>query len=258
MPRFFVPAAQVAGGRARIEGDDASHLARSLRAAPGERLVLADDAGMEHGVLLDGVSPSLVTGVVCWSRRLTGEAQVEVHVVQALPKDGMDELVEALAEAGASALWPALTRRTVARPDAQRAAHRVARWQAIARSAAMLAGRGRVPVVHAVVSLPAVLQALPADARLLVCVPSADVAVSQLQPGPRAGDRVAVVIGPEGGFDAEEIELLRERGAQLVHLGPRVLRARLAGVVALTALLASSGDLDSPVAEWPSAEVAAP
>lgn len=255
MPRFFVSAAQVGGGRACIEGDDAAHLARSLRAAVGERVVVADDVGMEHGVRLDAVAAERVEGAVEWSRPLTGEPALEVHVVQALAKDGMDDLVEALAEVGAAAVWPVLTQRTVARPDARRATHRVERWQAIARNAAGLAGRGRPPQVHAVRDLHQAVAALPARTRVLVCAPHGGRQLTQAA-GPAS--RIAVVIGPEGGLDDEEIARLRSTGGEVVHLGPRVLRARLAGVVAVSTLLALSGDLDTPVAGWAATEVAAP
>jgi len=259
VPRFFVPAAHVAGGRARIEGDDAAHLARSLRAAVGERVVVADDAGSEHGVVIDVVGGERVEGAVEWSRPLTGEPGLQVHVVQALAKEGMDELVEALAEVGAAAIWPALTERTVARPDARRAAHRTERWQAIARNAAGLAGRGAVPRVHALRPLGDVLAALPAGTRVVACSVDAVQPLARLAPAPRAGERIAVVIGPEGGLSADELSALRHAGASLAHLGPRVLRARLAGVVATCTLLAAAGDMDPAAAPWPaSSEVGAP
>lgn len=251
MPRFFVPAAQVSGTTVWIAGDDAAHLARSLRAAPGECVVVVDDAGMEHGVRLRAVSAERIEGDVEWSRPATGEPRVDVHVVQAIAKDGMDELVEALTEVGATAITPVLTQRTVARPDARRAAHRVARWQAIARSAAGLAGRARPPVVHAVQELDAALSALPAKTRVLACTVDAGVALAQLDPPPRAGERIALVIGPEGGLDAADLAVLRQRDAGFVHLGPRVLRARLAGVVAVSLLLGAAGEMDSPLTGWP-------
>jgi 16S rRNA (uracil1498-N3)-methyltransferase len=251
MPRFFVPAGQVAGGRVRIDGDDATHLARSLRAAPGERIVVADDGGTEHSVMLTAVSAAAVEGDVEWSRPATGEAAVEVHVVQAIAKEGMDELVEALAEVGAASIRPVLTRRTVARPDARRAQHRVQRWQAIARNAAGLAGRGRPPEVHAVADLAGALAQLPGAARLLACTVDAGVSLARLAPPPRAGDCVALVIGPEGGLDSADLSLLRDAGATCVHLGQRVLRARLAGVVAVSVLLAAAGEMDAAVASWP-------
>ncbi len=251
MPRFFVPAAQVAGGRVLLDGDDAAHLSRSLRAAPGERIVVADDSGTEHGVRLLAVSPQQVEGEVEWSRTATGEPRCAVHVLQAIAKDGMDEVVEALAEVGAASILPVLTRRTVARPDARRAEHRVQRWQAIARNAAGLAGRGVPPVVHAIAELPAALDALPPLTRVLVCALDGAVALARLDPPPRAGEAVAMVIGPEGGLDGDELDMLRRRGATVVHLGPRVLRARLAGTVALSLLLARAGDMDDAVMPWP-------
>jgi 16S rRNA (uracil1498-N3)-methyltransferase len=240
MPRFFVPAAAVHDGRAAVEGEDAAHLARSLRAAPGERIVVVDDAGAEHGVVLDSVAPARVEGAVEWSRAASGEPRLEVHVVQALAKDGMDELVEALAEVGAAAIWPVVTRRTVVRLDARRAEHRVQRWNAIARNAAGLAGRARPPVVHALRDLHDVGAALPGGTRLLVCSTTAPTPLAGLDL--RDAGRVAVCIGPEGGFDPEELGAL---DAEPVHLGPRTLRARLAGVVALATLLAAGGDMDA-------------
>ena len=251
MPRFFVPAGAVAGGHAVIEGDDAAHLARSLRAAPGEHIVVADDSGVEHGVRLVSVSASRVAGEVEWSRPATGEPGVEVHVVQAIAKDGMDDLVEALAEVGAAHVWPMVTRRTVVRLDARRAAQRVQRWQAIARSAAGLAGRARPPQVHDVLDVDAVRSALPHDARLLACSVDAPAPLQRLAPPPRAGDRIAVAIGPEGGLDAADLNALD--APTLVHLGPRVLRARLAGVVAVSLLLGAAGEMDRGVAGWPAA-----
>jgi len=242
MPRFFVPAAAVHDGRAAVEGDDAAHLARSLRATAGERIVLVDDAGREHGLLLDRVAADRVEGAVEWSRQATGEPRIEVHVVQALAKDGMDELVEALAEMGAAAIWPVATRRTVVRLDARRAAHRVQRWNAIARNAAGLAGRARMPEVHGLSDLGDVRAALPAGARVLVCSTTAQTPLARVDLAPTS--RVALCIGPEGGFDPDELAAL---DGEQVHLGPRVLRARLAGLVALATVLAAAGELDGAV-----------
>src|SRR5258706_12312270 len=185
VPRFFVPAAAVAGGRAVIEGADAAHLARSLRAAAGERIVVAVlDAGVEHGVRIVAVSASRVEGEIEWSRPVTGEPGIEVHVVQAIAKDGMDDVVEALAEVGAAHVWPVVTRRTVARPDPRRAAQRVRRWQAVARSAAGLAGRARPPQVHEVLDIDDVRGALPRDVRLLACSVDASMPLARLAPPP--------------------------------------------------------------------------
>ena len=139
MPRFFVPAAQVQGATAVIGGRDADHLARSLRMRPGETVVVVEEGRREHGVVLESVSPQEVGGRIVWSRDVTGEPALEVHVVQAIPAKGMDETVEALALAGATAIWPVLTTRGVSRPYPRRVTTRLERWRVIAREAAQLA-----------------------------------------------------------------------------------------------------------------------
>jgi 16S rRNA (uracil1498-N3)-methyltransferase len=248
VPRFFVPADAVGDGRAVIEGADAAHLARSLRARPGERVVVVDAAGLEHGVLLEEVEPGCARGRVEWSRPATGEPRTRVHVLQALPAQGMDAAVEALAEVGAAEIWPVLTRRTVAHPAPERAARRVERWQTIAREAAALAGRAAPVPVRPPQPLAAALAALPGGTRVLACATGAGTPLSALEGD---GRRPALVIGPEGGLDPEELAMIRNAGGEQVHLGPRVLRARLAGAVALGVLLARLGELDEALTPPP-------
>jgi 16S rRNA (uracil1498-N3)-methyltransferase len=245
VPRFFVPDGAVEGGRAVIEGTDAAHLARSLRARRGERVVVVDAGGVEHGVVLDEVGATRTSGRVEWSRPATGEPRTRVHVLQAVCAEGMDAAVEALAETGAAAVWPVLSRRTVARPDAERAARRVERWRSIAREAAALAGRGAPVAVHPLQPLEAALAGLPVGTRVLACAVGAVTPLAAAARDP-AGT-LALVIGPEGGLTPEELADVRAAGGEEVHLGPRVLRSRLAGAVALGILLDRLGELVAPV-----------
>ncbi len=251
VPRFFVTADQVGGGRGAVTGADAAHLARTLRARPGERVVLVDDAGMEHGLLIDAVAPDRVAGGLEWTRPATGEPGLRVHVVQALPQAGMDDAVEAMTEVGAASIRPFVAERSVARPDRGRVASRVGRWRAVAREAAGLAMRGAVPAVHEPAGLDAVLAALPAGCAILACALDGALPLDAVPLGGR-GD-VAVVVGPEGGLAPAELALLGELGAVSVHLGARVVRSRLAGTVAVALLLARSGDLALPAAVSPGA-----
>jgi len=248
VPRFFLPAGAVHGGNAVIEGADAAHLARSLRARPGERVTVVDTFGVEHGVVLEEVEPGRARGRIEWSRPATGEPATRVHVLQALPAEGMDAAVEALAEVGAAEVWPVVTRRTVARPTTDRTARRVERWNAIAREAAALAGRAGPVPVHPPQPLTDALAALPPQTRVLACSVGAGPPLASV-----TGDRrsLALVIGPEGGLAPEELAAIRGAGGEEVHLGPRVLRARLAGAVALGILLARLGDLDAAPAPPP-------
>jgi 16S rRNA (uracil1498-N3)-methyltransferase len=251
MPRFFVGSDQLQDGSVTIAGRDAHHLARSLRVRPGEIVVVVEaERLVEHGVEVVSVDRDTVTGRIAWTRPARGEPAIEVDVLQAIPAQGMDDAVEALTVAGAHAVWPVLTARGVARPDASRAAARVDRWQAVATESAQLAGRAHVPKIHPVRSLGDAVAALPPGCRILACVTgttATPLSRYALEPGSRA----ALVVGPEGGLDAADLRVLSGAGATLAHLGARVVPSRLAGFLALSLLLARSGDLDAPLTPLP-------
>lgn len=248
MPRFFIRSDQVQGDRVRIEGDDARHLAGPLRVREGEHLVVVDDRGVERGVRVRSAGARLVEASVEWSRPATGEPRLRLHVLHALIRE-FDDVVEGLAQTGAGVIHPVLTSRTVSRPDPSRAEARLRRWRTIAREAAQLAHRGAPPQVEPPLPLDRALAALPPRSRIIACVMDADiplhrVTLDALQP-------LALVIGPEGGLDPEEVERLRAAGAEAAHLGGRVLPARLAGSIAAALSLAAAGDLDAPPVQPP-------
>jgi 16S rRNA (uracil1498-N3)-methyltransferase len=211
--------------------------------------VVAEGA-VEHGVVLEEVTPERVSGRVIWSRGVSGEPRLAVHVLQAVPAHAMDATIEALTEAGAASIRPVLTSRTVPRPDVSRASRRLERWQRIACEAAQLAGRAAPPELHGVLPMREALGALPSGTAVIACVARAD-AVAIAKVTPRPPSEVGLVIGPEGGFGDVDLTLLDQAGAAWVHLGPRTLPSRLAGAVATTLLLASAGDLDSAAEPLP-------
>ncbi len=246
---FLVTPAQIAAsGEVELSGADAWHLARVLRCHPGELITVVAEPGMEHQVRLVDLAPTRVVGTIVSSRQARREARATVHVVQALPKGaGMAEVVEHLAQIGVVAVWPVLTRRTVARPSPHAAAERVERWRTVARESAQLAGRHRVPVVEPILPVRAAVAELrrrdPA-LQMFVCHEGERLALPTV-----AWDwarATAVVIGPEGGLDLQEVQELVAAGARPASLGPRNLRTTLAGVVAATVLLARAQDLEAP------------
>jgi 16S rRNA (uracil1498-N3)-methyltransferase len=250
VPRFFIDASQVSEQRATLTGTDAEHLARSLRARTGEVIVVVERGDVEHGVQLDEVTPARVTGAIIWSRPATGEPALDVHVLQAVPAQGMDDTIEALVVAGAASIRPVITTRTVARIDATRASRRLERWRLIARNAAQLSGRAATPEVHDVVDLRVATDELRDGARILVCALRDDAAsIATVGPGLPG---VGLVIGPEGGLGPTDFDVLDAAAATYVHLGPRTFPSRLAGAIATSLLLVGSGDLDRPASPVPS------
>jgi 16S rRNA (uracil1498-N3)-methyltransferase len=256
MPRFFVDSAAVSDGTVRLAGDDAAHLARSLRARRGEHLIVVEDGRHEHSVVITEITPEHVTGTIEWTRAATGESALAVHVLQSIPARGMDEAIEALSIAGAHTIHPVVTERTVTRADASASARRASRWNAIAREAAQLAGRARAPEVKSPQPLGAALSALPPRCRILACVAHVDATPLRAVKLERSRP-VACVIGPEGGLGERDLAELGAAGASPVHMGQRIFPSRLAGCIAVSLLLAGNDDLESPPAPYVAAGSAA-
>lgn len=249
MPLFFVPVAQVSPtGEVQILDRDAWHISRVLRSRQGELVTVVVEDGTEHDVRLETLRPDQVTGVIVASRRTRREPTAQLHLLQALPKaQGMASVCEQVAELGAITIWPVLSERTIPRPEPAQAGLRTQRWQAISREAAQLAGRHRIPEVRPTAPVLESLQTLQAAEPTLQAFTCHD---GELRQGLNsvAWDSslpTAVLVGPEGGFTAAEVQQLASQGSRPVSLGPRNLRSTLAAAVALTVLLARAGDLEA-------------
>jgi 16S rRNA (uracil1498-N3)-methyltransferase len=225
----FVGASEISAGRIRIEGPKGHHLARVLRVRPGERGVAVSN-GTEYEIEVVEVGGSRVVGRVVGDRPVQGEPHMRITLLQAvLPNPDFDAVIEGGTAVGIGRFIAVQAERSVARPAMQR----LARWRAIAGSAAEQSHRGEVPDVVGPVSLPTALQQA-GDARLLVLEPSASMPLVGAIDG---SDAYAIAVGPEGGWTDAELSLMRERDGVMVSLGPRILRARLAPVVAAAILV---------------------
>jgi 16S rRNA (uracil1498-N3)-methyltransferase len=241
--RLHLGADAVSGGRVRFDAAEAHHLARVLRLGAGDIVQAMDGRGHELTVRLTRVDPRGAEGDVLDQRPRPTESGLDLTLAQGLPKgDKLETVIRMATELGVSRIVPLITERTIARVEPARWAHRLARCQRVAREAAKQSGRAVVPGVAA----PRPLREWLADPRsgLLLCLWEREPAglSAVLPPGPL--DRASVVIGPEGGLAESEVAMLREAGAAVAGLGPRLLRTETAGPVALALLQARYGDLD--------------
>ena len=199
-----------------IHGLDAAHLARSLRARPGQEIEVVDPAGFLLKVRLESVSATRVEGVIVAEQVHRPEPTRHVIVaISHLPAVSLELVLSRCTEVGASAFHIVQADRSVARGA------RHERWQTIIREAAMLAGRLKVPTVAGPSPLADVIEEHPHPVML---VPGARIALSEM-PRPR---EVTLLIGPEGGWTDRELALVKNQAG----LGPRNLRADTAAIVA--------------------------
>ena len=230
-------------GQVAFDAAETRHLGRVLRLGPGDLVTAVDRQGNQWEVRLTDVSARSATGVVLGGEAAGRESPLRLTLVQGVPKgDKMDAVVRMATELGVARIVPILTARTVIQPPAGGWTSRVARWQRIAAEATKQCGRAMVPPVAAPAPLAAWIDAA-GQPGLLVCLwEEAEAALgSALPPPPVAA--ATVVVGPEGGLAADEVQGLRAIGAVVARVGPRILRTETAGPVGLALLQARYGDL---------------
>ncbi len=222
-----------------VEGDEAHHAVAVRRLRVGEQVVLTDGEGRSVTGAVTATGKR-VFSVVAETVATAARPEPSLVVVQALPKGDRGELaVEVLTEIGVDRIVPWAAARSVAVWKGERAAKSLTRWRSTAREAAKQARRTWHPSVLDLAST-ADVAALVAGADLAVVlhegagVPLAGVDV------PVSGT-ILVVVGPEGGLSADEVDLFVGAGALSVRLGAEVLRTSTAGVAACAALLARTG-----------------
>ena len=229
----FVDRSQLVGGQVIFEGPQAHHLARVLRVRPGERGI-AVSTGREYEVEVVTAEGDRVVARVLDNRPAHGEPRIHIALLQAiLPNPDFDAVIEGGTAVGISRFIAVQAERSIARPDASRRQ----RWQLIAESAAEQSHRGAIPVVTGPTTLAEALDREVQQSRLVVLDPGAARSLASAANGAEA---YSLAVGPEGGWSDTELAMMRDRGAVAVNLGPRILRARLAPIVAAAILVQQS------------------
>jgi 16S rRNA (uracil1498-N3)-methyltransferase len=245
MARFFLPRSQIDGRRGRVAGAELEHLRRVLRLRPGDHIIAFDDSGWEHEAVIRALNDEHGELEILSSYQAERESPLAVTLAVGLTKgEKIDYVVEKATELGVQTIAPFVSRYTVPKLDERKIVQRVERWQKIALSAAKQCGRTSMPVIRRVSGYRDLIsEQLPGELKLLFWEKEAGQTLKHVHVREARVQSVVVVIGPEGGFSAEEAEMAREWGYTTVHLGPRVLRAETAAVTALSLVQYLWGDL---------------
>jgi len=241
MPRFFIP--HSIADSYTIAGPDAIHILRSLRMRTGEALTLCDPDGMDYACeIVDHTCPDVSVKVLS-KAPCPNEPTVKISLFQGLPKgDKPENIVKAAVQLGVSDIYFCVTARTVSRPDPKAAVKKQERLQTVAREAAMQSERGRIPTVHPITSFKEALPVFLAADLSLAFYEKGGESLSGLLS--KDFTSVNIFIGPEGGFEEEEIDKMVQSGAVSATLGPRILRTETAPAVAISSILFATGNMD--------------
>ena len=239
MYHFFVEPEQISEKEIRITGSDVNHIRSVLRMKPGEEILISSRAGGDYHCAVEEIGQDEVRTSIMWKEALGRELSCPIVLFQGLPKgDKMEMVIQKNVELGVHAIVPVSMKRCVVKLDEKKAQAKQKRWQQISESAAKQAKRGIVPEILPVMSFTRALDyAKDFEQKLLRYECAVGIAgTRRILSGIQPGQKVAVFIGPEGGFDEKEVEEAKKAGFQVLTLGRRILRTETAGMMLLSVL----------------------
>lgn len=233
-PWFYAPPTAWSGESVELPSDESRHAAKVMRVTPPDVITVTDGEGRIARCAVSTVEPLVRATVLESESRRRPKPQIVIY--QGAAKSGkLDDMVERLAELGVAEVWAFTSERAVARWDEAKAGKLGERWSSIARSAAKQSRSPFLLKAGAGLSWSEVLQRVSDEPLALTLWEEASLPMRAALADP--ADRVALVVGPEGGLTKAEAEALADAGAPLVSLGPKILRTENAGFVAASALL---------------------
>lgn len=242
MYRFFVEAGQLNEEPVWIAGADYNHIRNVLRMKPGEEVLLCDGSDKEYLCRIEGFNEEEQKVLLCINDVFGNarELPAKITLFQGYPKgDKLETIVQKAVELGAFEIVPVSMKRCVVKLDEKKAAKKVERLSAISLSAAKQSKRGKIPEVMRVMSLKEACEyAKDMDYILLPYENAQGMAVArQLIGEAKNKKRIGIFIGPEGGFEPSEVEMIQAIGGKMLSLGHRILRTETAGMTILSLLM---------------------
>ena len=239
MYHFFVSEEQINGENAYIEGSDVNHIANVLRMKPEEELLISVKGDWDYLCKIVDIETDRVNLKVIESMEQR-ELPVNITLLQGIPKsDKLEMIIQKAVELGVSEIIPVKTKRVVVKIDEKKVGTKVNRWNAIAESAAKQSKRSIIPKVHEPMSIDNALEIVKDFGVKLIPYENADGIdkTRKILDNMDKTKNIAVFIGPEGGFEESEVEMIKNSGFEVITLGKRILRTETAGLALLSNIM---------------------
>ncbi len=239
MYHFYVEKEAVGETTIRITGGDVNHIKNVLRMKPGDEIIISDGQGREYRCMIAKITEEVLADIH-ETKKTESELGVRLLLFQGLPKkDKMELIIQKAVELGVSEIIPVITRRTVVQLTDKKEEKRLERWQSIAEAAAKQCGRGVVPRVAIPVKFTEALKQAASLEEILIPFELAEGMEETRQRIKELHGKksVGIFIGPEGGFEQDEITEAVTFGAHPITLGRRILRTETAGLCILSVIM---------------------
>lgn len=240
MNRFFVNKKDMHDSTAIIKGEDLIHIQRVLRLGAGDYIELCDGEGMDYEARIQTLEKSFIEAEIINEYTSKGEPQVKITLYQGIPKGSkMDLIIQKCVELGVYEIVPVITARTVVKLETVKEQEKkVNRWQKIAEEAAKQSRRGIIPVIRNPMPYKHAASQSGYSLKIIPWENEREKGLKTLLKGANNGiDTAAILVGPEGGFEEEEVLQATKDGWVSITLGSRILRTETVGMAMLSMIM---------------------
>lgn len=237
--RIFLEKKLKVGEACVLTPDASQHLLRVLRAKKGDALIVFNGDGGQYKAKLISIEKNKAAVEIISFENVTRESPLKIHLFQGVSRgERMDYVIQKATELGVAEITPVFTQRCNVKLSDDRLSKRIDHWQGIAVAASEQSGRCVVPKINVACLLCDVFSLHHSTA--LICDTESSKKISEFS---LPDSSVSLLIGPEGGFDSQELVAAKAAGFIGLSLGPRILRTETAPVTAIALLQAYHGDL---------------
>lgn len=244
MQKFFVKPEQIYNETIEVFGEDVNHIKNVLRCKVGEGVLGGNEAtGETYSCQIKEIEKDKVILNIVQKLQQTNEPKTYVHIFQGLPKaDKMEHIIQKGCEIGVSEFTPVSLSRSIVKLEGKESFKKIERWQKIAETAAKQCKRDRIPKINCVQNLKNLYEILKEYDIVLLAYEEEEentlkAEIQKYKEQKEKNNKIAIIVGPEGGLAKEEVEAIKENGGKVITLGKRVLRTETAPLVMATILL---------------------
>lgn len=248
MPKFFVKDNQVEDNKITILGDDVNHIANVLRMKVGDKIQICNtDTTENYNVELNEFSKDSIVCKVLEKIASEAESSINLKIFQGIPKsDKIELIIQKSTELGVKAIVPVEMERCISKINGKDEKKKIERWQKISEVAAKQSGRDIIPKIEHVIKIKEISEHVSEYDMIIVPYEKAEGysfkdAIEELKIKDNKNLNIGIVIGPEGGYEPSEVELLQNAGAKVVTLGKRILRTETVALAMASVIMYELG-----------------
>ena len=236
MPKFFVKNEQVKDSYIEIINDDFNHIKNVLRLNKGDYIQIGNsDTGENYKSKIEEIKSDIIKCKIEQKIKETTESNVEIHIYQGLPKgDKMELIIQKCTELGVKKIIPVSMKRSIVKLSGKDEKKKIERWQKIAEAASKQSGRDKILQVENILDFKNITDMIENYDAFIVTYEKEEINTLKnelIKLKCIENPKIAVLIGPEGGIDLKEIEILKTKNAKIITLGKRILRTETVAFV---------------------------